>query len=186
MFDALAVVVGISLFLSVGSPKGGTAHPSASDWWAAALTSLLLVGIAAAEGRRYRGATRALLFGSGAGIAFGFQAAVTKVFVGDLGKGVAALLSNWSIYGLIVSALVGFTLMQSALKTGVLAPSIASSNALTLFSSVILGITVFGETLGRGGGHLIPAVIGLVIAVAGISRLSAAHEPTGVSEPQAA
>jgi drug/metabolite transporter (DMT)-like permease len=175
---ALAVVVGISLFLSVGSPKGGTTHPSASAWWAAGLTSLLLVGIAAAEGRRRRGATRALFFGSGAGIAFGLQAAVTKVFVGELGNGVLALLGNWSIYVLIVSALVGFMLMQSALKTGVLAPSIASSNALTLFASVILGITVFGESLGRGGGHLIPAVIGLVVALAGISRLAAAPEPT--------
>jgi drug/metabolite transporter (DMT)-like permease len=175
---ALAVVVGISLFLSVGSPKGGTTHPSASAWWAAGLTSLLLVGIAAAEGRRRRDATRALLFGSGAGIAFGLQAAVTKVFVGELGNGVLSLLGNWSIYVLIVSALVGFVLMQSALKTGVLAPSIASSNALTLFASVILGITVFGESLGRGGGHLIPAVIGLVVALAGISRLAAAPEPT--------
>jgi drug/metabolite transporter (DMT)-like permease len=183
MLGALAVVVGITLFLSVGSPNGGTAHPSASAWWAAGLTSLVLVGIAAEAGRRNAGATRALLFGSGAGIAFGFQAAVTKVFVGELGNGVSALLGSWTIYGLIVSAVVGFALMQSALKTGVLAPSIASSNALTLFASVLLGITVFGESLGRGGGHLIPAVIGLVVALAGISRLTAAPVPTDTQEP---
>jgi len=186
MLGALAVVVGISLFLSVGSPSGGTAHPSASAWWSAGLISLLLVGIAVTMGRRSKGATRALLLGSGAGIAFGLQAAVTKVFVGELGNGVQALLGSWTIYVLIVSALVGFALMQSALKTGVLAPSIASSNALTLFSSVILGITVFGESLGRGGGQLIPAVIGLVVALTGISRLAAAHEPTDQLGPKPA
>lgn len=180
MLGALAVVVGISLFLSVGSPTGGTSHPSAATWWEAGLTSLVLVGIAVELGRRRQGATRALLFGSGAGIAFGLQAAVTKVFVGQLGNGVQALLGSWTIYVLIASALVGFALMQSALKTGVLAPAISSSNAMTLFSSVVLGIWVFGETLGRGGGHLIPAIIGLVVALLGIARLAGAPEPTEV------
>lgn len=64
MLGALAVVVGITLFLSVGSPKGGTNHPNAATWWAAGLTSLVLVGIAVELGRRGQGATRALLFGS--------------------------------------------------------------------------------------------------------------------------
>ena len=111
--------------------------------------------------------------------AFGFQAAVTKVFVGELGHGVSVLLGSWTTYALIASALLGFALMQSALKTGVLAPAISSSNALTLLASVGLGIAVFGESLGHGGGQLIPAVIGLVIAVGGISRLAAAPAPTG-------
>jgi drug/metabolite transporter (DMT)-like permease len=186
MVGALAVVLGISLFLSVGAPSGGTAHPSASAWWSAGLTSLALVTIAFALGRRTHGATRALLFGSGAGIAFGLQAAVTKVFVGELGHGVQALLSSWTVYVLIVSAVTGFALMQSALKTGVLAPAIASSNALTLFGSVMLGITVFGESLGRGGGHLIPAAIGMIVALAGIGRLASAPEPTDAPRPQLA
>lgn len=169
---ALAVTMGIVLLLSVGAPTGGNTQPSAADWWAAGVIFLLLIGIVTMVGRRRGGATRALLFGSGAGLAFGFQAAVTKVFVGALGNGVAALLGNWSIYALIVSALVGFALLQSALKTGILAPSIASSNSITLFASVGLGISVFGESLSRGGGHLIPAVVGLVIAAAGIVGLA--------------
>jgi drug/metabolite transporter (DMT)-like permease len=177
MVGALAVVVGIALFLSVGSPGGGTAHPTASAWWSAGLTSLVLVGVAVVLGQRRQGAARALLFGAGAGIAFGLQAAVTKVFVGELGHGVLALLSSWTVYVLIISALTGFALMQSALKTGVLAPAIAASNSLTLFASVVLGITLFGESLGHGGGQLTPAVIGLAVALAGISRLAAAPNP---------
>jgi drug/metabolite transporter (DMT)-like permease len=179
MIGAFAVVAGIVLFLSVGSPKGGNLHPSSSAWWAAGLVSVLLVASAVALGRRRRGAQRALLFGAGAGVAFGFQAAVTKVFVGDLGHGLSVLLGSWTTYALIASALLGFALMQSALKTGVLAPAISSSNALTLLASVGLGIAVFGESLGHGGGQLIPAVIGLVIAVGGVSRLAAAPASTG-------
>lgn len=49
---------------------------------------------------------------------------------------------------------------------------------MTLLASVILGIWVFGESLGHGNAHLIPAIVGLVVASAGISRLAAAPEPS--------
>ena len=186
MAGAFAVVVGIVLFLSAGSPKSGTLHPSSSAWWSAGLVSAVLVLIALVLGRRRRGATRALLYGSGAGIAFGFQAAVTKVFVGELGHGISVLLGSWTTYALIASALVGFALMQSALKTGVLAPAISSSNAMTLLASVLLGIAVFGESLGHGGGQLVPAVIGLAIGVAGIARLASASVPLETTQPEPA
>ena len=91
-------------------------------------------------GRRFTGASKALVFGAAAGLGYGLQAAVTKTFVTELGGGVLALLSSWSVYVLILSAVSGFALQQSALKTGVLAPAMASSNSVTLFSSVILGI----------------------------------------------
>ena len=167
---AFAVLAGIVLFLSVSQTKGGNLHPSSSAWWSAGFVSAVLVGSAVQLGRRRRGSTRAMLFGFGAGVAFGFQAAVTKVFVGQLGHGVSVLLNSWTTYALVASALVGFALMQSALKTGVLAPAMSSSNAMTLVSSVLLGIVVFGETMGHGGGQLAPAALGLLLAVAGIVR----------------
>jgi drug/metabolite transporter (DMT)-like permease len=183
---ASAVVVGIVLFLSVGSPAGGTLHPSASAWWSAGVTSVALVAGGVALGRRRRGAPRAAFLGLGAGVAFGFQAAVTKVFVGELGHGLSALLSSWTTYGLIASALLGFALMQSSLKTGVLGAAIASSNAATLVASVALGVAVFGETLGHGGGQLTPAVVGLVLAVVGVTALASAPSPTVQPQPGAA
>jgi drug/metabolite transporter (DMT)-like permease len=186
MMGALAVVAGIVLFLSVGSPSSGNLHPSSSAWWSAGLVSVVLVAFVVAMGRRRHGAPRAVLFGLGAGVAFGFQAAVTKVFVGQLGHGVLVLLGSWTTYALIASALLGFALMQSALKTGVLAPAIASSNAMTLVASVVLGVAVFGETLGHGNGQLIPAVIGLVVAVVGIARLSSAPAPATQPQPELA
>ena len=53
---AATVVVGIVLFLSVGSPKGGTANPAASEWWSACLTTLVLVVGIGLSGRRTTGA----------------------------------------------------------------------------------------------------------------------------------
>jgi hypothetical protein len=177
VLGALAVVAGIVVFLSVGSPRGGTSHPSAQAWWTACLVILVLVLITARIGRTHQGATRALLFGSAAGLGFALQTAVTKEFVTVVGGGALALLSSWTIYVLIVSALAGFVLQQSALKTGVLAPAMASSNAVSLFGGVILGAFVYDEMLGSGNGHLLPAAAGLALAVLGVVLLARAEGP---------
>jgi multidrug transporter EmrE-like cation transporter len=88
-----------------------------------------------------------------------------------------SLFGDWTTYALIASAVVGFVLQQSALKTDVLAPAMASSNAVTLFASVVFGLTVFGETLSDGHGRLAPAIIGLILALAGIVLLAGAKPP---------
>jgi drug/metabolite transporter (DMT)-like permease len=175
---AAAMVVGIVLFLSVGSPQGGTSTPPASAWWSACFTAIVLIGLLSRTGHRRQGATKALLLGSGAGVAFALQASVTKVFVTVGGHGLEAVLTSWTIYALIISALVGFVLQQSALKTGVLAPAMASSNAVTLFGSVAFGSTVFGESLSSGGARTAPAVVGLGVALAGIILLAGAEPPS--------
>jgi drug/metabolite transporter (DMT)-like permease len=172
-----ALVLGIVLFLSVGSPQTGTSSPSASAWWAAGICAPIVIGFLARLGRHRHGAIKALYFGSAAGVCFALQASITKVFVPLVGEGVATLITSWTIYALIASALVGFVLQQSALKTGVLAPAMASSNAVTLFASVVLGTTLFGESLSDGGGRLAPALIGLGMALAGVVLLAGAKPP---------
>ena len=137
----------------------------------------MVIGLLVGFGRYRTGAVRALLLGSAAGVLFALQAAVTKVFMTQLGHGVAALLGNWTTYTLIVSAIAGFVIQQSALRTDVLAPALASSNAVTLFASVVFGLTVFGETLSEGHGRLAPAIIGLILALAGIVLLAGAKPP---------
>jgi drug/metabolite transporter (DMT)-like permease len=179
---AAATVVGIVLFLFVGSPQGGTSQPDAAAWWSAIVAAIVTTGLLASFGWRRAGAVKALLFGSAAGVAYALQAAVTKVFVTQLGHGVAALLSHWTTYGLLICAVMGFAFQQSALKTSLLAPAMAGSNAVTLFASVIFGATVFGETLSHGDGRLAPAIIGLAVAMAGIILLAGA-EPPLTNEP---
>ena len=177
---AAAMVVGIVLFLSIGQPQSGTASPSASDWWSAGLSSAVVIVLLTVAARRRRGAQRALYFGAAAGVCFAYQAAVTKVFVPLVGEGARAIVTSWTIYVLVVSALIGFAVQQSALKTGVLAPATASSNAVTLFVSAVLGSTVFGEDLSNGAERLAPALIGLAVAAAGMVLLAGAKPP---SEP---
>ena len=177
MVGALAVVVGIVVFLSVGSPQAGTSHPGAAAWSLAGICSIVIIGILARLGWSRSGAARALLLGGAAGVGFGLQAAVTKMFMTVFGHGIHAILTSWTVYVLAASAVVGFVLQQSALKTGVLAPAMASSNAVTLFVSVLLGVTVFGESLSKGGHELAPALVGLTVALAGVVLLAGAKPP---------
>src|SRR5262249_35390392 len=65
---AFVVVGGIVVFLAVGAPESGTSTPSAAEWWTAGLVSLVLVLGVAAVGRTRRGAVRAALYGTAAGI----------------------------------------------------------------------------------------------------------------------
>jgi drug/metabolite transporter (DMT)-like permease len=175
---AILTVVGIVFFVSAGQPQGGTSHPSAATWWTASLIILAFVLILVRVGRQWTGSAKALTLGSAAGLAYGLQAAVTKTFVAEIGSGMLSLISSWSVYVLIASAITGFVLQQSALKTGVLAPAMASSNSVTLFSSVILGIAVYGEKLSSSGAaHTGSAFVGLAVAIVGIVLLAGSEPP---------
>jgi drug/metabolite transporter (DMT)-like permease len=90
---AAAVVVGIVLFIAVAQSSAGTTTPSAAEWWIAGILMTSAIGILMGLGWSGTAGRQALLFGLAAGCAFAFQAAVTKVFVGQLHHGVGALLA---------------------------------------------------------------------------------------------
>jgi drug/metabolite transporter (DMT)-like permease len=169
---ACATVIGLIAFVAVGEPNSGVTNPAARAWWTA---SIVVVGATitfAVLARRSRGPMAATLYATAAGIGFGFQAAVTKEFMTVIGHGLGPILGSWTTYALVASALVGFALQQSALKTGYLAPAMAASNASTLIVSVVLGVAVFDETLVQAGDPVAAAVLGLLVATLGVVLLA--------------
>jgi drug/metabolite transporter (DMT)-like permease len=168
-----AVTLGIIVFLTAGSPGGGSSKPAPGAWGTAVFIAVVTVAFLDRAGRRRSGATSALLFGCAAGICIAFQAAVTKAFLPLVGEGIRAIVSSWTIYALIASALLGFVYQQVALKSGVLAPAIGASNAATLAGSVVLGAAVFGESV-AGNGDWFASIAGLCLALGGIFLLGAA------------
>jgi drug/metabolite transporter (DMT)-like permease len=176
IIGACAVLFGIASFVAVGQPQGGTSQPEATAWWTSGLSIVALMLLFAWLANQRRGPMAAALFATSAGLGFAFQAAVTKVFMTQLGYGLGAILTSWTTYALILSALAGFALQQSALKTGFLAPAMAACNASTLAMSVLLGVTLFQETISKGQGRLSPALFGLALAILGVILL-ASPEP---------
>jgi drug/metabolite transporter (DMT)-like permease len=173
---------GIIIFIGAGQPQGGTSHPTATAWWTSCLVIFALVAVLVVVGARFSGGAKAITLGAAAGLGFGLQAAVTKTFVTEVGGGVLSLLSSWSVWILILSALTGFALQQTSLKTGVLAPAMASASSVTLFTSVILGIAVYGEQLSKSGAsHSASAWAGLVVAMLGVALLAGSESPQQAS-----
>src|ERR1700734_3569921 len=86
IIGAVAIIVGIVLFLSVGSPQPGTSHPTSTVWLVAGVSGTAVIVLLVKFGRARNGATKALLFGSAAGVGFAFQATVTKEFMTMIGS----------------------------------------------------------------------------------------------------
>lgn len=172
LVGAFLTLLGIILFVAVGQPQSGTSLPASSAWLTSGLVITMLMLLLAWLASRRRGPASAALYAGSAGFGFAFQAAVTKVFMTQIGYGLVAILTSWTTYALILSALAGFALQQSALKTGFLAPAMAASNAATLAMSVLLGLTLFQESIANGQGRLWPAILGLTLAIIGVILLA--------------
>jgi drug/metabolite transporter (DMT)-like permease len=172
IIGACITLLGIITFVAIGQPQNSAALPEAAAWLSSGIIITGLMVLLAWLAIKRRGAVSAALFATAAGLGFAFQAAVTKVFVTQIGYGLVAILTSWTTYALILSALAGFGLQQSALKTGFLAPALAASNASTLAMSVLLGITLFQESISQGQGRLLPALIGLTLAIIGVALLA--------------
>ena len=177
LLGAGCTVLGIIGFLVVGGPQasGAAAEPAALVG-SAAVGGVAMI-VLARIGARRQGPQGAVLFATGAGVSYGFQGAATKSFMGQLGGGLGAMLAMPATYVLIVTALAGFALQQSALKTGFLAPALAASNAATLVASIVLGLVLFGEALAATPAQLPVAIAALVLAVAGVVILAAPDVP---------
>jgi drug/metabolite transporter (DMT)-like permease len=171
---ACATTAGVVLFVAVGSPQNGTRTPGAATWWLAVGTTAVLAALLyrVAQHRSGRPQAQALLFGGAAGLAFGLATALAKALTGRFADGLTAVLTSWETYGVLAAGLVGLAMGQAALRTGALAPAMAATNSATLLSSVVLGLTVFGESFAPG--HLVAVVSGLAITLIGIVLLSRA------------
>jgi drug/metabolite transporter (DMT)-like permease len=172
LIGASSTLVGITLFVAFGQPQGGKSAPSATAWWVSALVLAVVVAFLVFAGYRTKGAPRAALLGTAAGMAFALQAAVTKLLVTEFAHGLLAVFTTWPLYAFIAPTIGGYVLQQWALRTGFLAPATAAVNGSTLAVSVILGILIFEESISQGHSRLAPALVGLGLAVLGVAVLA--------------
>jgi hypothetical protein len=175
------MTAGVVLFVAVGSPQSGSSQPSAVAWWVAGLCTVVLAGVLVRQGSRRTGSTRALLFGTAAGLGFGMASALAKALTGRFAGGPGAVLTSWELYAMGAAGLLGLAMGQAALRTGALAPAMAATNSVALLAGVVLGLTVFGEHFSRQPGHLAAVVAGLVAALLGIALLSGAPAAAGAA-----
>ena len=114
--------------------------------------------------------------GSASGILFGLSAALTVSAVDDWGKRVAAIITDWHLYALIVVAIAAFWLTQIALQNG-LELAIATNQALTSAVAVGLAILLFDEAVRGSALEAVGAAAALAVAVFGLYVLLLSERP---------
>jgi drug/metabolite transporter (DMT)-like permease len=181
---AVGVLVALAVFLLVAHPSAGRTSVPTAVWIISTLVVAGLVGALTLLGSRRPSAQRAALFGTGAGILFGFQAAAMKAFDTVVPGGISALVTSWTSYALLLSALGGFYLLQTSLQAGALAPSVASSNAANPVTSVALGRTMYLETPQRTAGGKVASLVALAVLVVGLIQLARGQAAAEATEGQ--
>jgi drug/metabolite transporter (DMT)-like permease len=169
---AIAVTVGLGVFLVVADPTGGVSNPNATEW---IVSFAVCGGISAALVIAARGRTpshRAAMLGTAAGILFGLSAALTKTTVDQFEDGVLTVLENWQLYALIVVGWVSMTMSQAALQTNALAPAVATQMALDPIASVLLGTLAFEETIHETTSTVLVCLAAFAVMIAGLVYLA--------------
>ncbi|MGP0050111.1 MAG: DMT family transporter [Solirubrobacteraceae bacterium] len=173
---AALVVVALGGFLTIAGSSGGRTEAPLDDWLivavvcCAACTPLVLLG------RRGPAPRRAAFLGSATGVLFALSAALTKAVVDELHGGFVHVIGSWELYALAVVGYASMTLNQLALNTGALAATIATSTALDPIASVVLGLTLFQESLHATVLQAVGTVAALAAALLGMVVLARSQE----------
>jgi drug/metabolite transporter (DMT)-like permease len=175
VWGAIAIVIGLGLFVSFGDPAGGNSSASNAQWAITiAILSLLCVLMLAFGGGGL--SRKAAVYGTVAGVLFGLSSSLAIPTLDYLHQSVGTMLSHWECYALAVVGLLGFVIQQVSLGTGRLAPAVATVSVANPVVSVLIGIVVLDERLSRPAWHVVVAVIGLGLTFVGAIVISLARE----------
>jgi drug/metabolite transporter (DMT)-like permease len=169
---AALVVVALVGFLSIDSPSGGRSEAPLTDWLIVAIACAAVCAPMALLGSRGPAPRRAALLGSATGVLFALSAALTKAVVDELQSGILHVLGSWELYALAGVGYASMTLNQLALNTGALAATIATSAALDPIASVVIGVTLFDESLHATVLQVVGTLAALTGAVLGMAVLA--------------
>jgi drug/metabolite transporter (DMT)-like permease len=173
---AIALVVGLAVFVTVGDPHGGRAQASGLAWLLTTLALAVPVTLAVVAARGAKPGRRALLLAFSAGCVYGLTAALTKSTLDLLDDSVVELFTHWQPYALVAAGLLGFLLNQSAFQAGHLAASLPAMAVTDPVVGCLIGVTLFGETLGATGALAVVATTASIVVMT-VATVSLARSP---------
>jgi hypothetical protein len=169
ILGAVVLCTGVALLSASRSAKAiGLSFGSITHWPAAAVIAAIAFA-AVYQGRRRPGRGRAMLTGTGAGLVFGIQDALTRQTLELLSKhGIGSLFTHWAPYALVGAGAVGIWLMQSAFNSGPLPESLPAIAAGEPLVGILLGVLVFGDRIQITPGELALQACGIVALIVGV------------------
>jgi drug/metabolite transporter (DMT)-like permease len=177
---AVVLTIGLASFLIVGDPTAGLDRGDGRRWFVVLLLIYPLIVSLVASAVSRRGAVRALLLGSAAGLCYGVTDALTKSVVRGIDDGFSAVLDNWETWVLVVTIVSGAFLQQSAYQAGGLRASLPAITGLEPVTGIILGVVVYQEQFrvhsAIGWGLLFGSAIAAVVGALKLARRAGEQE----------
>lgn len=180
---SIAVTAGLVAFLVLGEPAEGRDDAPGDAWLVAGVASLGISALLTAGGLRRSPAVKAALLGTAAGVLFGLHAALIKATVGQFDEGILGPLVHWQLYAVVILAWVSMTIAQISLQPGVLPPAIATASIVTPLVGVVLGVTLFQETLHDTTLGVALSILALAVVFVGIVVLAMGEGPARARSP---
>ena len=185
---ALALTVGLAVFLVAGQPTDGADRADIGPWLIAAAVVVPLAAACILVASRSRGARRSVLLAAATGILYGVGAALTKSTVSLLDDGFVGVVTSWEPYALVAAIGLGTYLQQSAFQAGDLAQALPAVAVLEPVVAVIIGVTLLDEELRANGlewALIAISAVAMIVATAALARSQAEAGPAEL-EPAAA
>lgn len=181
-YGVAGVVAGLALLLAAAAPSGSLTQAPMSQWIPALIGCYGVIACAVAVARWSNSSpVRAACLASAAAVGNALTAAMLKSATGTFSDhGLGAFLSAWQTYGFALTGIGALLLLENALQAGSLT---ASQPALTIGDatfSLLLGITVFDESI-RTGWWIVPELLGVVLICVGVVMLTRVISPTATS-----
>jgi drug/metabolite transporter (DMT)-like permease len=182
---AVLVSAGVGLLLGVGSPTAGDADMPQYQWLLLTLAAWGLGLILVAAGRRAPWPSyKAAFIGGGAGVLFGLQDALTRYCLHWISRDFTHLALSWQPYVLLITAVYGLVLAQSAYEAGSLSASLPPMIVGEPVIGGLIGIVALNEHLGTTPAGLFWETFGVVIMVWGTIMLARSPLVLGKSHPR--
>jgi drug/metabolite transporter (DMT)-like permease len=181
---AIMVSAGLGLLLGVGSPTTGSSDMPALQWILVTLAVWgLSLSLVSAGLRLPSPSHRAALIGGAAGVLFGLQDALTRYCLHWLDKDFLHLVVSWQPYVLIVTALYGLTLTQSAYEAGTLSAALPPMALGEPVIGILIGIVALDETFDTSLTALPWEAFGALVMVVGAWLLARSPLVCGPAGP---
>lgn len=171
-----AVVIGVGGSVALlGTGGHQSTADSSSRLAAAAVLSGLVAAPVVAAALLARGRSRPVLLGVAAGLLDASTAVITMAFAHAARHGLAAIVTSWPTYALIVGGLGSVLVTQTAYQANRPLLTLPLIAAVVPLASLLIGATVLGETAHLAGMRCGAVLACVVIAVIGLVTLARAR-----------
>lgn len=163
----VVLCVALGGFLTVAHVSAGVTAVRADVRPAAVMgiLGLLLAAACVAAARRWRGRRlAAALLGLAVGVIDASTATMLKALTSVAAHGPVAVLASWQLYALIALGASAMFLNQVAFQAGPLSASLPMISSVDPLVSVVIGVSVFDESM-RHGPLALTCLIGLLVAL---------------------